>query len=143
MQERTVSNGGGVRARARRAPAAALVEDALMTRAGHLRDQAFSTPGRLAAIGLVLVLLTLACGAATGLATNARETRVDTLRNSADPLSNAAQDLYAALSIADASASTAFLAGGLQPKVMVDRYDTAVTTASAALSTATIGVSPE
>lgn len=114
-----------------------------MTRAGHWRDQAFSTPGRLAAIGLVLVLLTLACGAATGLAANARENRADTLRNSADPLSNAAQDLYAALSIADASASTAFLAGGLQPKVMVDRYDDAVTTASAALSTATIGVSPE
>src|SRR5699024_1704300 len=73
IRERTVSNGDGVRLKARRAPAAALVEDVLVTRAGHWRDQAMSTPGRLAAIGLVLVLLTLACGAATGLATNARE----------------------------------------------------------------------
>ncbi|QDQ98385.1 hypothetical protein [Tomitella fengzijianii] len=130
----------GARLRSRRGAAAAVVEDALMTRAGHWRDQAFSTPGRLAAIGLVLVLLVLAAGAATGLAVGARDTRIDTLRGSADPLSNAAQDLYSSLSIADASASTAFLAGGLQPRVMVDRYDSAVAAASASLATATMGV---
>ncbi|WP_200176233.1 hypothetical protein [Tomitella cavernea] len=131
---------GGVRLRGRRGAAAAVVEDALLTRAGHWRDQALSTPGRLAAIGLVLVLLALASGAATGLAVGARDTRIDTLRGSADPLANAAQDLYSSLSIADASASTAFLAGGLQPRVMVDRYDSAVAAASAALATATMGV---
>ncbi len=135
-----VSVDGGTRLHGRRGAAAAVVEDVLMTRAGHWRDQAFSTPGRLAAIGLVLVLLALASGASIGLAVNARDTRVDTLRGSAEPLANAAQDLYASLSIADASASTAFLAGGLQPQVMVDRYDSAVAAASAALATATMGV---
>lgn len=123
-----------------RARRAAALADGAADRAGRWRAQALSTPGRLAALGLVLVLLALGSGAAAGLSTLARGHRVDTLRVSADPLSNAAQDLFAALSIADASAATAFLAGGLQPEAVVDRYNDAVAAASAALSTAAIGV---
>lgn len=132
---------GRSRLRAWRPPTQGLGDGVART-AGHWRDQALSTPGRLALIGLVLVLLVLAAGVATGLVTNDRENRIDTLRQSADPLSNAAQDLYASLSIANASASTAFLSGGLQPQVTVERYNSALTTASSALSTAAIGVDP-
>lgn len=90
----------------------------------------------------MLVLLALGAGAATGLAITDRDARIDTVRNSTVPLADAAQDLYASLSIADATASAAYLAGGLQPEPMVQRYDTAIADASAALSTAAVGAAP-
>lgn len=111
-------------------------------RAAGWQDLAYSTPGRLAAVGLILIILALAAGALAGYGTDARQTRINTLRQHAEPLANAAQGLYSSLSVADASAGTAFLSGGLQPVELLDRYNAALGTASAALSTAAIGVDP-
>lgn len=137
-----MSERGRSRLKAWRPVAPGVTGAELTRRAGHWRDQARSTPGRLALIGLVLILLVLGAGAATGLAITDRGARIDTVRESTVPLADAAQDLYASLSIADATASTAFLAGGLQPEPMVDRYDSAIATAAAALSTAAVGAAP-
>ncbi|WP_024795809.1 hypothetical protein [Tomitella biformata] len=101
-----------------------------------------STPGRLAGIGVVLILLALGAGFLAGSGTDAQQVRIKTLRQHSEPLANAAQGLYSSLSVADASAGTAFLAGGLQPVELLDRYNQALGTASAALSTAAIGVDP-
>lgn len=109
-------------------------------RASGWQEIATSTPGRLAGLGLILILLALGSGVLAGSGTDSREARISTLRLHAEPLASAAQDLYSSLSVADAAASTAFLAGGLQPLGLQDRYNEALGTASAALSTAAIGV---
>lgn len=111
-------------------------------RASGWQDLAASTPGRLGAIGLVLILLALGAGVLAGSGTDARQTRINTLRHHAEPLANAAQSLYASLSVADASAGTAFLAGGLQPVAQLEVYNQAIGTASASLSTASSGADP-
>lgn len=109
-------------------------------RAANWRELATSTPGRWAVIGLFLIVLTLVTGVLAGSGTDARHSRINTLRQHSEPLANAAQGLYSSLSVADASAGAAFLSGGLQPVAMLNRYNTALGTASAALSTASIGV---
>ena len=111
-------------------------------RAGSWRDIAASTPGRLAAIGLLLILLALGSGVLAGSGTDARQGRIDTLRQHSEPLANAAQDLFSSLSVADATAGTAFLAGGLQPQPLLDRYNEALNSATSALTIAAIGVDP-
>lgn len=111
-------------------------------RAGSWQDIATSTPGRIAAVGLLLVALALGSGVLAGWGTDARQDRINTLRLHSEPLANAAQDLYSSLSIADASAGTAFLAGGLQPVALLDRYNAAVSSATTAVTTAALGVDP-
>lgn len=106
------------------------------------QDLAVSTPGRLAAVGLVLILLVLGSGVLAGSTANDRQARITALRQHSEPLANAAQDLFSSLSVADASAGTAFLAGGLQPVALLERQNEAIGTATAALSSATIGVDP-
>jgi hypothetical protein len=50
--------------------------------------------------------------------------------------------IYGALSLANTTAATAFLSGGVEPQEVRDRYDAAIGQASAGLVTASNGVSP-
>jgi hypothetical protein len=50
--------------------------------------------------------------------------------------------IYGALSLANTTAATAFLSGGVEPQDVRDRYDAAIGQASAGLVTASNGVSP-
>lgn len=111
-------------------------------RARGWQDVATSTPGKLGAIGILLILMALSAGVLAGAGTHARQDRIDTLRQHAEPLANAAQDLYSSLSVADASAGTAFLAGGLQPVALLDRYNKALGSSTAALTAAAVGADP-
>ena len=56
-----------------------------------------------------------------------------------EPLAYSAQNLYAALSAADASAATAFLSGGIETASMRARYRQALADAASALADATAG----
>jgi len=99
-----------------------------------------STPARLVAMGIALVVLALTVG---NLASTAVHDRVDTLGTllvRTEPFANSAQNLYGALSVADAAAATAFIAGGLEPPEVRERYSQALGEASSELIAASAGV---
>ncbi|MEE3851502.1 hypothetical protein VZC37_14245 [Gordonia sp. LSe1-13] len=98
-----------------------------------LRHYAVTSPGKLI---LILVVLALAC-LGTGLyASTTLENRTQTLRlmiDRTEPLAEASQVLYSSLSIADASANSAFISGGLESPELRTRYSDALATASSSL----------
>ncbi|MDA2891161.1 hypothetical protein PDG61_09570 [Mycolicibacterium sp. BiH015] len=63
----------------------------------------------------------------------------DRVLERSEPFAFAAQNLYAALSEADAAAASAFLSGGIQTPTMRDRYRRAIAAATAALTDVTAG----
>ena len=101
-----------------------------------------ATPGRMALVAVVLVAALLAVGATSSKTVSDRQGRLETLRSHTEPLADAAQRIYGALSFANTTAATAFLSGGVEPHDVRDRYDAAIGQASAGLVTASNGVSP-
>jgi hypothetical protein len=101
-----------------------------------------STPGRMALVAVVLIAALLAVGVTASTTVSDRQDRLETLRSHTEPLADAAQRIYGALSFANTTAATAFLSGGVEPQDVRDRYDAAIGQASAGLVTASNGVSP-
>jgi hypothetical protein len=101
-----------------------------------------STPGRMAVLAVVLIAAVLAVGVAASSTVAERRDRLEMLRSHTEPLADAAQRIYGALSIANTAATTAFLSGGIEPQDVRDRYDAAIGQASAGLVTASNGVAP-
>ena len=101
-----------------------------------------ATPGRMALVAVVLVAALLAVGVTASTTVSDRQGRLETLRSHTEPLADAAQRIYGALSFANTTAATAFLSGGVEPHDVRDRYDAAIGQASAGLVTASNGVSP-
>jgi hypothetical protein len=101
-----------------------------------------ATPGRMALVAVVLVAALLAVGATSSKTVSDRQGQLETLRSHTEPLADAAQRIYGALSFANTTAATAFLSGGVEPHDVRDRYDAAIGQASAGLVTASNGVSP-
>lgn len=97
------------------------------------RDLLRSTPARLLAVGVALLLGTLAAGLITSTVASDRKQEIDVLLSTTEPLARSAQNLYSSLSVADASAATAFLSGGVEPSEARDRYSQAIGTAAAEL----------
>lgn len=97
------------------------------------RDLLRSTPARLLAVGVALLLGTLVAGLIASSAANARKSDIDTLLSTMEPLAQSTQNLYSSLSVADAASATAFLAGGVEPGPSRDRYLQSIGAASAEL----------
>ncbi len=74
---------------------------------------------------LVSILLVVSGIVAAQMVTSRKATH-DQLLGTTEPLANAAQDLYSALSVADAAAVTGFISGGIEPEVVRDRYEQAI-----------------
>jgi len=89
-----------------------------------------TTPGRLSAASFVLVLATVAFGAAATGEAAARRHGADEVASGAEPLLVEATGVYSSLSDADATATTTFLTGGLEPHDRTQRYLDDVRTAS-------------
>lgn len=106
----------------------------------ELRRLARSTPARLIALGLVLIVASAVTGLVTSGAVSDRAQTLDTLLVRTEPLANSAQNLYGALSVADAAASTAFISGGLEPQEVRDRYTQAIGDAGAEVIRASGGL---
>jgi hypothetical protein len=106
---------------------------AVLQRVRHLRR---STPGRLQLITAVLIALALAAGATAGLAANSAAGGTRDLGERIQPLLVEAETIYTALADADATAAQAFLAGGLEPVGLTERYDADLTRAGTALASA-------
>jgi hypothetical protein len=114
--------------------------DPAVARRKELRAFLASTPAKLTALGALLVLLTLLAGFVAASTVNGREATLDTVLAETEPLSFSAQNLYSALSVADAAATTAFISGGLEPPELRDTYSQAIGTASADLVYASGGL---
>ncbi|SED15341.1 hypothetical protein SAMN04490220_3653 [Rhodococcus jostii] len=114
--------------------------DPAVARRKELRAFLASTPAKLTALGALLVLLTLTAGFVAASTVNGREATLDSVLAETEPLSFSAQNLYSALSVADAAATTAFISGGLEPPELRDTYSQAIGTASADLVYASGGL---
>jgi hypothetical protein len=112
--------------------------DAQASRA-WLRRFARTTPGLVIVIALVVAASCIAAGVVCAAALNGRIAEQKAVLEHSEPFAYAAQNLYAALSAADAAAATAFLSGGIQTPLMRARYQQALAAAASALADATSG----
>ncbi len=93
-----------------------------------------STPGRLRFLSLVIVALALATGIVASIVVSSRTTTTDRIRSVDEPSILVAREVQASLAEADASAATAFLAGGIENADQRLRYEAAISEAEASLS---------
>jgi hypothetical protein len=101
-----------------------------------------TTPGRILAIGIILAALGLLSAFATSTTINNRQEQLTTVLNHTEPLAFAAGQLYTTLSVADAAAATAFIAGS-EPRAVRQRYEQAITDAAVAVTRAASGLTDE
>ncbi|WP_308124120.1 hypothetical protein [Mycolicibacterium xanthum] len=90
----------------------------------------------------MLVAALLALGLIASKAVSDQREGLETLHSRTEPLADAAQRIFGALSLANTTAADAFLVGGVEAHDVRDRYDAAIGQASAGLVTASNGVSP-
>jgi hypothetical protein len=102
-----------------------------------VRDQLTTTPGRLALMAVVTVFAAIALGAVALISEQARERAVNSARTDTEPLLAEAVNLYGSLSDANATATTTFLVGGLEPPARRARYLRDVGSASDSLAALT------
>lgn len=98
-----------------------------------------TTPGRILTIGLVLAALGLLSAFAISTTINDRQRQLTTVLDHTEPLAFAAGQLYTTLSVADAAAATAFIAGS-EPQPVRQRYEQAITDAAVAVTLASSGL---
>jgi len=116
-----------------------VVTSAAARPAGRLQaitKAARTTPGTYGLITAALLVLCVAFGVVSAVRLQARSDALDDLVTSSEPLAIAAQDTYRALSDADATAAAAFLAGGVEPPQVRQRYENDIAQAGSALATA-------
>jgi hypothetical protein len=101
-----------------------------------------TTPGRILTIGVILATLGILSAFATSTTINDRQQQLNTVLNHTEPLAFAAGQLYTTLSVADAAAATAFIAGS-EPRPVRQRYEQAITDAAVAVTRASSGLTDE
>ncbi|MEC3975451.1 hypothetical protein [Amycolatopsis sp. H20-H5] len=97
---------------------------------------AATTPGRLSVIAVGLVLLALIAGLVATVSVQNKKDTINGLIDHREPLAAAAQEVYRSLSDADATAASAFLSTGTEPRELRQRYEQAIAQAGAALAKA-------
>jgi hypothetical protein len=102
-----------------------------------LRARLRTTPGRLRLAAGVLALAAIAFGVAMATAAASRRQAADAVATRTEPLLVEADGLYASLSDADATATTTFLIGGLEPVDRRRRYLADLASASERLTSLT------
>jgi hypothetical protein len=102
----------------------------------------WTTPGRILALGVILATLGVLSAFATSSTIANRQQALTTVLDHTEPLSFAAGQLYTTLSVADAAAATAFIAGA-EPRPVRQRYEQAITEAAVALTRASSGITDE
>jgi hypothetical protein len=111
-----------------------------VTAVRRMRRSAASTPGRLFVIGVGLVVLALFTGIVAVVALQQKQATIDNLIEHREPVAAASQEIYRSLSDADATAASAFLAGGTPPAALRDRYELDIAQAGANLAKASADV---
>ncbi|NIH77991.1 hypothetical protein [Amycolatopsis viridis] len=95
-----------------------------------------TTPGRLTVIAVGLVVLALLAGVVATITLQERKNTINDLIDHREPLAAASQEVYRSLSDADATAASTFLAIGVEPPALRQRYDTSIARAGVALGKA-------
>ncbi|HZA09560.1 protein kinase G-activating protein GlnX [Mycobacterium sp.] len=101
-----------------------------------------TTPGLILIAGVVLTAMVALSAFATSTTIDHRQQALTTVLNHTEPLAFAAGQLYTTLSVADAAAATAFIAGA-EPRDVRQRYEQAITDAAVALTRASAGLTDE
>ncbi|GAA2883267.1 hypothetical protein Acy02nite_05700 [Actinoplanes cyaneus] len=114
-------------------PAAAYTPppEGLVHRVAGLRR---TSPGRLQLILAALLTLGLLTGLIAGLTAHAASSGTAGLGDRAQPLLVKAESVWSALADADTTAAQAFLAGGLEPDTLTQRYDADLAAAGTSLA---------
>jgi hypothetical protein len=94
------------------------------------------------ALGIILGTLGVLSAFATSTTIDHRQQALTTVLDATEPLSFAAGQLYTTLSVADAAAATAFIAGA-EPRPVRQRYEQAITDAAVALTHASSGLTDQ
>jgi hypothetical protein len=94
-----------------------------------------TTPGRILTIGVILAALGVLSAFAISTTINERQHQLTRVLDHTEPLAFAAGQLYTTLSVADAAAATAFIAGS-EPQPVRRRYEQAITDAAVAVTRA-------
>jgi hypothetical protein len=94
-----------------------------------------TTPGRILTIGVILAALGVLSAFAISTTINERQNQLTQVLRHTEPLAFAAGQLYTTLSVADAAAATAFIAGA-EPRPVRERYEQAITDAAVAVTQA-------
>ncbi|HWM07062.1 MAG TPA: hypothetical protein VNP92_32390 [Actinophytocola sp.] len=111
-------------------------------RFAELNELARTTPGVLTMLTAALVVVGVLVGVFTAISVQSRATALDDLTTRSGPLSVAAQEIYRSLSDADATATSAFLAGGQEPAEQRARYQDDIAQAESALAVAVAAREP-
>ncbi|RSM78673.1 hypothetical protein DMH04_32955 [Kibdelosporangium aridum] len=96
-------------------------------------------PGQLTVLLVVLVLVCLATGLAAALDVQRNRAVLTEVIEGGGRVTNAAVEIYQSLSEANATVASAFLVSGVEPAPLRERYQTNITEAAAALTTAAAG----
>ena len=100
----------------------------------HPRWRFFNTtPGRILIIGVILAALGVLSAFAISTTISERQNQLTRVLQHTEPLAFAAGQLYTTLSVADAAAATAFIAGA-EPRPVRQRYEQAITGAAVAVT---------
>ncbi len=109
----------------------------MTARSAAQRLRARTTPGKLRALLAGLVALCLIWGGVAAWVVSVRAAGAADVVSTSEPLSLDGQQIYRALSDADATAATAFLSGGLEPIAARQRYQADIAQAASRLEAAT------
>lgn len=104
-----------------------------------LQRFARTTPGVIGTLAVAVAASCLITGLVCGGQLDGRIARHNAVLDRSEPLAYAAQNLYAALSAADAAAASAFLSGGIETAPIRASYQQALADAASALSDVTAG----
>lgn len=98
-----------------------------------------TSPGRLWLMGFGLVALSLLVGLVATIMVQTKSDTLAGLTDRSEPLAASAQQVYRALSDADATAASAFLSTGGEPIKLRERYENDIAQAGASLARAASG----
>jgi hypothetical protein len=104
-----------------------------------VRRLARTTPGVIGIIALAVGAICVLAGVVCGGQLDGQIDERNAVLTSSEPFAYAAQNLYAAISAADAAAASAFLSGGIETAPMRAQYQQALARAASALADATAG----
>ena len=100
-----------------------------------------TSPGRLTTVAVILIVAILAAGLSMWQTTSDRQQQLRRISELSEPMAHASQNLYASLTIADASANTAFSRGTLDSSLdLGTSFDDAIAQASMSATRATTGI---
>ncbi|MGX9788250.1 hypothetical protein [Mycobacterium sp. MMS18-G62] len=103
------------------------------------RRFARTTPGVVSIIAVAVASFCVLAGLVCGGQLDGRIAKHNAVLDRSEPLAYSAQNLYAALSAADAAAASAFLSGGIETGAVQARYRQALADAASALTDVTAG----